>query len=105
MTGFRGWTEDDQIVDPLTPQTLRPLLLAAVEFVIVDNPGWGPEFFAQAARSGSEHWQVEVRLGSESRHLQTFDVNTDAAFDIIRSWAAGDGWWEDAFTWTLLPTA
>ena len=26
--------------------------------------------------------------------------NTDAAFDALRSWAADDGWWLEAFTWT-----
>jgi len=25
--------------------------------------------------------------------------NTDAAFDLLRSWAADDGWWRDAFSW------
>ena len=32
--------------------------------------------------------------------LWTEAANTDAAFDILRSWAAGDGWWEEAFSWT-----
>jgi hypothetical protein len=25
--------------------------------------------------------------------------NTDAAFDLLRSWAADDGWWAEAFRW------
>jgi hypothetical protein len=104
MTGFRGWTENAEIVDPLTPESLRELVLEAQEFVVMDNPSWGRQFFAQAARTGPERWQVEVRLGAPGRHLRTVDVNSDAAFDILRSWAAGDGWWEDAFSWTPLPT-
>lgn len=102
MTRFRGWTETEQIMDPLTPETLRPLLLTATEFVVLDNPDWGEQFYAQALRTGPELWQVEVRLGGDARHYQTYNVNTDAAFDILRSWAAADGWWQEAFTWTPL---
>jgi hypothetical protein len=29
--------------------------------------------------------------------------NGDAAFDALRSWSADDGWWREAFTWSLLP--
>ena len=104
MTGFRGWTENAEVVDPLTPETLRELVTHAQEFVSMDNPSRGEHFFAQAARTGPERWQVEVRLGAAGRPLQTVDVNGDAAFDILRSWAAGDGWWEDAFSWTPLPS-
>jgi hypothetical protein len=104
MTGFRGWTENTEVVEPLTPESLRELLNTAEEFVVMDNPSWGEQFFAQALRTSPEHWQVEIRLGSKDRHLHTVDVNGDAAFDILRSWAAADGWWEDAFTWTPLPS-
>jgi hypothetical protein len=31
--------------------------------------------------------------------LQATVPNTDAAFDALRSWAADDGWWQDAFRW------
>lgn len=104
MTGFRGWTEDVEVIDPLTPETLRELVSTAQDFVRVDHPSRGGEFSAQATRTGPERWQVEVRLDRPDRHVQTVDVNGDAAFDILRSWAAGDGWWEDAFSWTPLPS-
>jgi len=104
MTGFRGWTENAEVIDPLTPETLRELVSTAQEFVVVDNPAWGKRFSARARRSGPERWQVEVRTESADRDLRTVGVNGDAAFDILRSWAAGDGWWRDAFIWDPLPT-
>ena len=99
MSGFTGRADGGQEVQDLTPESLRELLLNAAEFVIVENPDWGSEYFAQAARLDHEAWRVEVRSGTPDRHIGTTATNTDAAFDILRSWAAVDGWWQEAFHW------
>ena len=99
MSGFVGRDDSGHEVPGLTPESLRLLLQDASEFVIVENPGWGAEFYAQAARSGAEGWRVEVRSGGPHQHVGTAAANTDAAFDILRSWAAADGWWQNAFSW------
>lgn len=102
MTGFRGWTENGQIIDDLTPETLRPLLLSASTFVEVDHPGRGADVAARADKTGPGRWQVQLSPNDGGRPVRTDEVNTDAAFDILRSWAAGDDWWRDAFSWTPL---
>jgi hypothetical protein len=97
VTGFVGRSDNDQVVDPLTPESLRELLLAARELVVVEDRTRGHHFFAQALRLSAEIWRVEVH--ADDGGLWTEAANTDAAFDILRSWAAADGWWEDAFSW------
>lgn len=99
MTGFLGRADGGPTVDDLTPESLRELLQHAAESVIVENPGWGAEHFAQAARLPAEAWRVEIRDGGPERHVGTTAANTDAVFDILRSWAAADGWWQEAFGW------
>lgn len=99
MSGFTGRADGGRAVQDLTPESLRELLHDATEFVLVENEEWGPEYFAQAARLDHEAWRVEVRSGTADRHIGTTAANTDAAFDILRSWAAVDGWWQEAFHW------
>lgn len=101
MTGFRGWNETERVVDPLTPETLRPMLLGASEFVVVDNPSWGAGSTARATRTDAERWVIEI-TAEATESLRATNVNSDAAFDILRSWAAGDEWWRDAFSWSPL---
>jgi hypothetical protein len=103
VTGFVGRSDNDQAVDPLTPEALRELLLAARELVLVEDRTRGDHFFAQALRLNEEIWRVEVH--ADDGGLWTEAANTDAAFDILRSWAAGDGWWEGAFSWTRVRAA
>ena len=67
--------------------------------MVVENPALGPDVFAQAARIDGESWRVEVRPGGGEVQLGTTAANTDAVFDILRSWAAADDWWQEAFSW------
>jgi hypothetical protein len=47
---------------------------------------------------GVERWSVLVHAAG-SAALVAEVPNTDAAFDLLRSWAADDGWWAEAFSW------
>jgi len=97
MTGFRGTDDAGRQADPLTPETLRPLLAEAAAWVraeSVEDPGrW-----AEARRDVGERWTLRVPAVDGSR-LAASVPNADAAFDALRSWAADDGWWEEAFSW------
>ncbi len=100
MTGFRGTDDSGRVVDDLTPETLRALMEAAAASVLVENPGWGPDHSARARRhEGAEGWRVEIRGGGPDRHSFTDAPSLPAAYDILRSWAAADGWWQEAFSW------
>ena len=104
MTGFRGTDDTGQVVEDLTPAEMRVLLQQCTRYVVVDNPGWEPELSARALRlPETPAWRVEVRNGPD-RHVATDAPNLDAAYDILRSWAGGDGWWQEAFSWTALRT-
>lgn len=98
MTGFRGRDDAGQVADPLTPESLRPLLWEARESVLVERVADGPTGSALASRVPGGRWSIELRSGSAAP-LAAEVPNTDAAFDALRSWAADDGWWEDAFSW------
>ena len=105
MTGFRGKDGSGRVVEDLTPASLRTLLHETQDFVVVENPAWGSQHFAQAVRVGDTGaWRAEVRGGGCDRNLGTNAPNLDAVYDILRSWAAGDGWWQEAFTWTTVRT-
>ena len=99
MTGFRGTDDSGRVVEPLAPVQLRAMLQQAATFVVVQRagPGGGPS--AQARRSDGERWRVEVRSGAPGHHLSSHAPNTDAAYDLLRSWCADDGWWQQAFSW------
>nr|WP_294691258.1 hypothetical protein [uncultured Friedmanniella sp.] len=98
MTGFRGSNDAGQVADPLTPESLRPLLWEAPESVLVERVGDGSGGIALARRLPDGRWSVE--LGSGYAATLAVEVpNTDAAFDALRSWAADDGWWQEAFSW------
>lgn len=99
VSGFRGSDDAGRTVEDLTPANLRELLRTAEQYVVVENPGWGAEFSGRAQRLGdSGAWRVEIRSGP-AWHLATTAANVDATFDILRSWAAADGWWQEAFVW------
>jgi hypothetical protein len=107
-TGFTGRSDGDRVIEDLTPESLRQLLLDAREAVVVQGPAAYPPAdrpVARATRLRAESWRIEVSApaagpaaASESE-LATEAANTDAAFDLLRSWAADDGWWRDAFDW------
>ncbi len=97
MTGFRGWSEPHAVVDPLTPESLRELLLSTPERVVVEqvaDPGSGR---AEAVRREDGRWRVQVSATEGT--LSATTANADATFDALRSWAAGDDWWREAFSW------
>ena len=96
---FRATGPTGQLTNDLTPETLRPLLDGAEEFVIVENTDWGDQHYAQATVNPDRSWQVTIRSGGSDKHIATSAPNTDATFDILRSWAAADGWWQNAFSW------
>ena len=101
MTGYVGRADGSPGVADLTPESLRILLLEATSAVEVD--GQEPGVGARATRTDGEAWRVEVRTGGSepggSELRRTVAVNTEATFDLLRSWAADDGWWLEAFSW------
>ena len=98
MTGFRGTDDAGRVADPLTPETLRPLLWDARESVLVERVVGAPAGSALARRVAGGRWSIEVRSASAAALVGEVP-NNDAAFDALRSWAADDGWWQEAFHW------
>jgi hypothetical protein len=94
VEALRGTDDSGRVADPLHPENLRSLLEQAAASVLVETPGGA----ARAERVGAERWSVQVR-SAESAALVAEVPNTDAAFDLLRSWAADDGWWAEAFSW------
>ena len=99
MTGFQGQDDKGRVVEDLTPETLRVLLSQTDGYVVVhDLSSAGPRR-AEARRRDGGGWRVEVHGEPVGPRRVATAPNTDAAFDLLRSWAAGDGWWRDAFSW------
>jgi len=109
VTGFRGSDDRGRVADPLTPENLRPLLWEAQTSVVVERVGDGPAAQARATRAPGGRWTMRVDVmtgaGAGQEPLAATVPNTDAAFDALRSWAADDGWWREAFTWTPVDRA
>jgi len=95
VEALRGTDDSGRVADPLHPENLRSLLEQAVASVLVETPEGAA---ARAERIGVERWSVLVR-STGSAALVAEVPNTDAAFDLLRSWAADDGWWAEAFSW------
>jgi hypothetical protein len=95
VEALRGTDDSGRVADPLHPENLRSLLEQAAAAVLIETPGGAA---ARAERVGVERWSVLVR-SAESAALVAEVPNTDAAFDLLRSWAADDGWWAEAFSW------
>ncbi|MGI8458065.1 MAG: hypothetical protein ACR2LI_08130 [Propionibacteriaceae bacterium] len=96
MTSLKAQRDGADLTELATPLQLAELLHTATEFVVVER---GTGAFAQAAVSG-RHWVVEVVDQPELRRGVRADApNTDAAYDLLRSWCTGDGWWAEAVTW------
>jgi hypothetical protein len=104
VTGFRGSDDSGRVADPLTPESLRPLLWEAATSVLVERVDGAPGAQALAIRAPGGRWTVEVRSADDEPRSATVP-NTDAAFDALRSWAADDGWWLEAFTWSAVGAA
>ena len=98
MTGYVGRADDRTLVQDLTPESLRTLLLEATSSVEIDVADRGRGVGARADRTEGEAWRVEIRGGGPARR-RTTAANTEATFDLLRSWAADDGWWLEAFGW------
>jgi hypothetical protein len=99
MTGFRGVSGSGRIVEELTPETLQQLLNETESFVRVEDRRSNTEYFGEARRSEPGAWRVVVSDRTAGGLVATTARNADAVFDILRSWAAGDGWWAEAFAW------
>ena len=99
MTELRGTDDSGRVADPLTPETLRPLLQEASASVLVQARADPSATQALATRADGGRWRVQVRSGGGDALVATVP-NTDAAFDALRSWAADDGWWLEAFSWS-----
>jgi hypothetical protein len=97
MTGFRGADDAGRQAEPLVPENLQPLLAGAPGWVRVESVD-DPRLRAEARREDGDRWTLEVQPAGGSP-LTARVPNTDAAFDALRSWAADDGWWREAFTW------
>ena len=99
MTGFRGVDGSGRVIEDLTPETLRDLLNETESFVRVEDVLRNSESYGEARRSEPGAWRVVVGDQAAGGLVATTARNADAVFDILRSWAAGDGWWEEAFAW------
>jgi len=99
MEDLRGTDDAGRTAEPLDPENLRTLLHHAGAFVEVAAAA-GPGRSARAERAGTERWSVAVG-GTGEEVLVALLPNTDAAFDVLRSWVADDGWWREAFTWSV----
>jgi hypothetical protein len=104
VTGFRGTDDTGRVADPLTPESLRPLLWEAPVSVLVESVADGAALQARARRASGGRWEVEVR-SADRDPLVAIVPNTDAAFDALRSWAADDGWYLEAFSWSPVGAA
>ena len=98
MTGFRGTDDAGRQAEPLTPEALRPLLAEASAWVRAESVE-DPRVRAEARREPGGRWTLQVQ-GVTGAPSSARVPNTDAAFDALRSWAADDGWWREAFTWS-----
>ena len=102
MTAMRGTDDAGRVAAPLDPENLRTLLEQAAVSVVLQPDGGSGGRSARADRAGVERWDVTVADATgASRRARV--PNTDAAFDLLRSWVADDGWWEDAFGWDAVP--
>jgi len=104
VAAFRAADGSGRVIQPLSPQSLRALLDEHAEFVVVDNPSWGEDYFVQAFRWKEGRWHVEVRSGGSAGQVGTEVGNTDAAFAILHSWICADGWWQGAHAWEPVRT-
>jgi hypothetical protein len=100
VDALRGTDDAGRVADPLHPENLRTLLEQARAFVLVETPAGDS---ARAERLGLERWSVLVRHAGSGAATVAEVPNTDAAFDVLRSWAADDGWWAEAFSWRQVP--
>jgi hypothetical protein len=101
VDAVRGTDDAGRVADPLHPENLRTLLDQATAFVVVETPAGG---WSQARRAGPERWSVQLRSAPTAAVLEARVPNTDAAFDLLRSWIADDGWWAEAFSWATSET-
>lgn len=98
-------------IDPVAPESLRPFLLersdgsaGGVELHTVDvsfDDGGRLSGFARVEPQPDGRWLVRIREDRDNEpHVVTGGApNTDAVYDLLRSWTAGDGWWQEAFSW------
>ncbi|GAB3761653.1 hypothetical protein [Microlunatus parietis] len=100
MANFRATTGDGRVIEEITPETLRPLLTGGAGSVIMEGPD-GRVARAESADDG--RWMIKITPGQDAPSEAATVPNGDAAFDALRSWAADDDWWREAFTWTPLP--
>ncbi|MFC7624081.1 hypothetical protein [Microlunatus sp. GCM10028923] len=100
MANFRATTGDGRVIEEITPEALRPLLAAGTGSVIME----GPDGRAAQAEAGDDgRWLIKLTGGPDGPKESATVPNGDAAFDALRSWAADDDWWREAFSWTPLP--
>jgi hypothetical protein len=97
VTDLRGTDDAGRVAQPLHPENLRTLLQQAPASVAIEGADGADGPSARAQREGGERWRVEV--GGPAGPLTATLPNTDATFDVLRSWAADDGWWAEAFSW------
>ncbi len=109
------------LVDPVSPESLRPFLLeradgraGTVEVRAVDvsfEDGRTLTGSARATPDPAGGWTVSIATtaldpssvgngtGGIDDRSEARAPNTDAVYDLLRSWAADDGWWQEAFSW------
>lgn len=102
-------------IDPVAPESLRPFLIeradgsaGGVELHAVDvrlEDGRTVGGFARIEPQSDTGWLVRIEDAPDHAQptLTSVAPNTDAVYDLLRSWAAGDGWWREAFSWEPHP--
>jgi hypothetical protein len=82
-------------VTDVGPDELLKFLAECGDYAVLHRDDWPDR--SVLARPEDAGWQIEITAGE---HTEVGWVpNTDAALDVLRSWAEEDDWWQEAFTW------
>lgn len=89
-------TGDGNSVSGVGPNDLLRFLQDRTGWVELCREDW-PDRATVAHPDGDGGWLVEI-VDRDTR-LAATTPNTDAALDVMRSWAEEDDWWQEAFSW------
>jgi hypothetical protein len=82
-------------VKDVTPDALLRFLGDCNDYAELRRDDWPDR--SVLARPTDGGWQVEIADADD--RVVAWTPNTDAALDVMRSWAEEDDWWQEAFTW------
>jgi hypothetical protein len=81
-------------IDDVGPDRLLQFLQQCSDYAVLTRNDWAGR--SALARPQDSGWQIEIT--DDQLHVG-WVPNTDAALDVLRSWAEDDDWWQHAFTW------